>query len=266
MNIILSTVIIAFVIAFVLGCLLGFFKKVFAVQEDEKVTKLKEILPGANCGGCGYAGCSAYAEAVANGSAPLNGCSAGGAAVAKAVADVMGTEVEAKSYIAVLACQGTKECAESRGNYTGVETCAAAALSVNGTKLCASGCVGFGDCVTKCTFGAIKMGEDGIPVIDRKKCTGCGACAKACPRKLLKKIDTERKAPLPLCSCISSMKPALVKNCSVSCIKCEKCVRECPEQAITMEGGLPVINEEKCTACGTCVSGCPRKVIQFVGV
>lgn len=262
MKIIISTVIIALVIALVLGMLLGFFKKIFAVQEDEKVTKLKEILPGANCGGCGYAGCASYAEAIARGEAPLNACSAGGAAVAKAVAEIMGGSVEAKSYIAVLACQGAKNCAVSRGTYTGVETCAAAALSVNGTKMCANGCVGFGDCVKVCKFGAMTMGDDGLPKIDRNKCTGCGACARTCPHKLLKKINTERKAPLILCSCVSDAKPGVVKNCSMSCIKCQKCVRECPAQAITMEGGLPVISEEKCTACGTCITGCPRKVIK----
>lgn len=266
MEIIISTVIIAFVIALTLGMLLGFFKKIFAVHEDEKVTKLKEILPGANCGGCGYAGCASYAEAIARGEAPLNACSAGGAAVAEAVAKIMGETVEAKSYMAVLACQGSKTCAVSRGTYTGVTTCAAAALSVNGTKLCANGCVGFGDCVGVCKFGAIKMGDDGLPKIDKEKCTGCGACAKTCPHKLLKKVEKEVKAPMALCSCVSDKKPDVVKNCSMSCIKCSKCVRECPVQAITMEGGLPVINTEKCTACGTCVTGCPRKVIHFVGI
>ena len=264
MKIIIATVIIAFVIAFVLGMLLGFFKKVFAVHEDEKVTKIKELLPNGNCGGCGYAGCSAYAEAVASGKAPLNACTAGGAEVAKAIAEIMGGTAEVKSYIAVLACQGSKTCAVSRGNYTGVETCAAAAIAVNGTKMCASGCIGFGDCVKVCKFGAMTMGDDGLPKIDKAKCTGCGACARACPHKLLKKIDTERKAPLVLCSCVSDKKPDVVKNCSMSCIKCQRCVRECPEQAITMEGGVPFINEEKCTACGTCVTACLRKVIKFL--
>ena len=264
MKTIIFTVIIAFVIAFILGALLGFFKKIFAVQENEKVTKLKEVLPGANCGGCGYAGCASYAEAIARGDAPLNACSAGGGTVASAIAQIMGSSVEAKSYMAVLACQGSNSCTVSRGIYTGVETCAAAAVSVNGTKLCASGCVGFGDCVAQCKFGAICMGDDGLPKIDKEKCTGCGACARACPKKLLKKIEKSREAPMILCSCVSDAKPGVVKNCSLSCIKCQKCVRDCPTQAITMEGGLPVIHEEKCTACGTCVSSCPRKVIKFV--
>lgn len=264
MKIIIATVIIAFVIAFVLGMLLGFFKKIFAVHEDEKVTKLKEVLPGGNCGGCGYAGCASYAEAIARGEAPLNACTAGGAAVAKAIAEIMGGTAEVKSYMAVLACQGSKNCAVSRGTYTGVPTCAAAALSVNGTKMCANGCVGFGDCVKVCKFDAIYMDEDGLPKIDKEKCTGCGACARTCPHKLLKKVEKERKTPMVLCSCVSDKKPDVVKNCSMSCIKCSKCVRECPEQAIALEGGLPVINEEKCTACGTCVTGCPRKVIKFI--
>ena len=261
---IVTTVIIAFVIAFILGVLLGFFKKIFAVHEDEKITKLKEVLPGANCGGCGYAGCGSYAEAIARGDAPLNACSAGGSAVALEISKIMGQTVESKSYFAVLACQGSKDCALSRGIYTGVETCAAATQSVNGTKMCLSGCAGFGDCVKVCKFDAIYMGDDGLPKIDFKKCTGCGACARTCPRKLLKKIDKERKAPMVLCSCVSDAKPGVVKNCSVSCIKCQKCVRDCPSQAITMEGALPFIQEEKCTACGLCVSSCPRKVINFV--
>lgn len=264
MNIIISTVIISFVLALVLGCLLGFFKKVFAVQEDERIGKLIEILPNANCGGCGYAGCAAYAAALVNDGAACNGCTAGGASVTAKVAEIMGGTADDTSYIAVLACQGCNENAVKKGEYTGLKSCAAANIAINGTKLCASGCIGYGDCVAACKFDAIRLDENGIPVINREKCTGCGACAKACPKKIIKKVNAKRTAPMVLCSVTSDNKPAVLKNCKVSCIKCHKCEKDCPQGAIHFENNLPVHDEAKCVGCGTCINSCVRKSIQFV--
>lgn len=263
MTIVISTIIISLLVAFILGALLGVFSKIFHVEVDEKEAAILKVLPNGNCGGCGYAGCAAYAKAVAEGTAPANACTAGGPSVAKALGEILGQTVEAQSYFAVVACQGTKDNACSRGNYHGVESCAAAAIAINGTKLCGFGCIGIGDCVKVCKFDAIKL-ENGIPVIDKEKCTGCGACARECPRKLIKKIPEGQKAPLPLCQNRSENKQAVLKDCKVSCIKCSKCVRDCPEQAIVMDKGIPVIDSSKCTGCGTCVSSCPRKVIKFI--
>lgn len=263
MELIITTIIISFVIAFLLGCLLGFFKKIFFVQEDELISKIKEVLPNGNCGGCGFAGCESYAKAVARGKAMPNECTAGGAQVAKAVAGILGLEVEAENYIAVLACQGSKEHAQQRGFYNGVKSCAAAEVAVRGTKMCQFGCIGLRDCVKVCKFDAIKIGDDGLPHIDQTKCTGCTMCMKACPRHLLIKVPATQKAPVVKCSSRCENKHALVKDCSVSCIKCHKCERDCDKGAISFVNDLPVIDAKKCDACGKCVEGCPRKVIQF---
>ena len=182
MNTIIFTVVIALLIGFVLGTLLGLFKKIFSVEVDPKVSHVREALPGANCGGCGYAGCDSFAVAVVKGEAPANGCVAGGPSVSAALNKILGLtgdESDAVKKAAVLACQGTNECAGTKGIYNGVQTCKAAQLSVNGTKLCAFGCIGLGDCVSSCPFGALSMGNDGLPNVDYSKCVGCGKCAKA---------------------------------------------------------------------------------------
>ena len=264
MNLIFTTIIISFVIAFLLGCLLGFFKKIFHVHEDEKIIQIRKALPNGNCGGCGFAGCASFAEAVAAGKAPANGCTAGGATVAKAIAAILDEEIDAENYIAVLACQGSKDHAQQRGYYNGVKSCKAAALAINGTKMCQFGCIGLGDCVKACKFDAIEMRPDGIPYIDKEKCTGCTMCMKACPHHLLQKIPVSQKAPFVMCSSRSENKPALIKDCKTSCIKCKKCERDCEQGAITFENNLPVIDAKKCNQCRKCVEGCPRGVIQFL--
>ncbi len=262
MNIILLTLIVSFVLAFVLGVLLGFFKKVFFVPTDPTAEKIRECLPGANCGGCGYPGCDGFAAACAAGKAPADGCSAGGVEVAKKVGEVLGVKVSPVKHVAVLACRGSKEHAQMKGFYTGVKSCAAAkTLGINGTKMCAWGCVGFGDCVEACSFGAIKIGEDGLPHIDYAVCTGCGACARACPQHLIQKVPEERKGSIALCSNRNPNKTVILKQCKAGCIKCGKCERTCKEGAIKLDNGIPVVDYSKCTSCGECVTGCPTKVL-----
>lgn len=264
MTMIICTIVSAFVLAFVLGALLGFFKKMFSVPQDEKVIAIRGCLPGANCGGCGFPGCDGFAAAVAKGSAPADGCVAGGPSVAKAIGKVLGQEVTSVPKVALLACQGTKDCAVPRGFYTGFRSCASAHLAVNGTKMCAFGCVGFGDCVAACKFGSISMGQDGIPHIDYTKCTGCAACVKVCPKKLLCVTPTDLKGAVALCSNKGAMSPALKKNCASACIKCKKCERGCEKKAIVVYGGLPVVDYKLCNSCGTCVEGCPTHVLKLV--
>ena len=264
MQTIIYTIIAAFAIAFLLGLLLGVFKKIFAVPVNEKAERIRACLPGANCGGCGFPGCSGYADAVAAGEAEPNKCSAGGSSVAAEIGKILGVEVTTVKKASVLACQGTKECAVSRGIYSGVETCAAAAQAINGTKMCSFGCIGFGDCASACQFGGIKMNENGIPAVDYALCTGCGACEKACPRKLISLIPSEQKGAIALCRNRSENKPSIMKNCKAGCIKCGKCEKSCETKAIHLEKGIPVVDYAKCTSCGKCAEGCPTHVIKMI--
>lgn len=262
MNTIIYTIICALVIAFVLGILLGLFKKIFHVDTDPKVEKVRDALSGSNCGGCGLAGCDAFAKAVVKGDAPVNGCVAGGLESASKISKILGSaKVEVKPLISFLACHGTKECAAEKGIYHGLETCKAAQLVMNGTKKCAYGCIGYGDCVKVCPFDAIFMGKEGLPVIDNEKCVGCGKCVKACPKKLFKIIEKNTKGAIARCSNYSQNKPQIKKDCSFGCFKCGMCARKCPSQAIDITSGIPQIDYSKCTSCGECVNVCPDKVL-----
>lgn len=265
MKVIIDTIIVALVIAFVLGVLLGLFKKIFHVDVDKKVQDVRDALSGANCGGCGMAGCDAFAGAVVKGEAESNGCVAGGAETAKKIAEILGKAgVEVKPKVMVLACNGTKECAGDKGYYEGVQTCAAANLVMNGTKKCSFGCIGFGDCVNACPFGSITMGDNGLPVVDYDKCVACGKCLKACPKKLFHLYDKDTKGPVALCSNHSDNKPQIRKDCSAGCFKCGICAKKCTAGAIDVTGGIPVIDYSKCTACGECVGACPDKVLHMM--
>ncbi len=264
MQLILTTIIVSFVLAFILGVLLGFFKKIFEVPVDEKVAKIRECLPGANCGGCGYPGCDGFASACAAGQAPVNGCTTGGAATAEAIGKVLGVSVSAENKVSILACRGTKDCTVPRGHYIGPKSCGVAADAINGTKLCSYGCIGFGDCVNVCNFDALSIGEDGLPKVDLKKCVGCGMCVKACPKHLLSLVPVNRKGAVALCSNRTTNKASILKSCKNGCIKCGKCERECPEKAIKLVNGIPEIDYTLCTSCKTCVNGCPTHVLTLI--
>lgn len=262
MKLIIFTVVVSLVIGFLLGLLLGLFKKIFAVKTDPKVDEVRAVLSGANCGGCGYAGCDAFAAAVVAGNAPVNACVAGGAACAAAVAKVLGVDAGAsEKKVAFLACNGSKECAKDKGIYNGVKTCAAAVQAVNGIKMCSYGCTGFGDCVNVCPFGALSMGENGLPLVNEEKCVGCGKCEKACPKHLFKLIDANLKGSIALCSNLSQNKPMIRKNCTAGCFKCGMCAKKCPQGAINVSSGLPVVDYSKCDSCGECVKACVDHVL-----
>ncbi|GMO11696.1 MAG: RnfABCDGE type electron transport complex subunit B [Treponemataceae bacterium] len=264
MTVILNAIIVSLILAALLGFLLGFFKKIFFVPVDEKVAKVRECLPGANCGACGFPGCDGFAASVVTGEAPANGCAAGGPSVAEALGKVLGVAVSANAQVAVLACRGTHEVAQNKGIYNGVHTCAAAKISVNGTKQCPFGCIGFGDCVNVCKFGALSVGSDGLPHVNYLKCTGCGACAKACPQVLLAIGDASRKGSIALCSNKTTNKTSVLKQCKAGCIKCGKCEKGCPQGAIVLKNGIPVTDYSKCVSCGACISGCPTKALALV--
>lgn len=258
---IIITIFVSFFIALVLGICLGIFQRLFAVPVDPKVQEVRNLLSGGNCGGCGFAGCDDFAKAVCEGRASADGCTAGGASVALAIGKILGVDVDAVSKVAFVACRGSKECAKDKGRYIGLKSCAAAKLSIGGTKMCTFGCIGFGDCQAVCNFGALKITKDGLPSIDYSKCTGCGKCVKACPNGLLALFAKGSKGPVALCQNRTLDKPSILKNCKNGCIKCGKCERNCPEQALKLVNGIPVIDYEKCTSCGKCLEGCPTHVL-----
>lgn len=228
------------------------------VKVDEREAQIRSVLPGANCGACGYPGCDGYAAAVAAGKAPLNACSVGGPAVAAKIGAIMGQEVAGiEPQVAVLICRGGKEEAPHRFEYRGAEDCRQAALLLGGPKACIYGCVGLGHCVKVCPVQAIKMGENKLPVIDEKTCIGCGKCVQECPKGTLTLIP---RSKLVYLACVSHDRGKAVKDvCRVGCIACGLCVKVCPVGALKMEANLPVMDFGKCIDCGICVHKCPTK-------
>ena len=221
---------------------LSFAYQKLKVKEDPKVEKINEILPQANCGACGYSGCRAFAEAVANEKAEITGCPVGGEEVSQEIAEIMGTEAKTtEKKVARLHCRGSHEAAKNKGNYLGITTCYAAHI-IGGNKQCVYGCLGYGDCEKACPFDAIKMGEEGLPIVDEERCTACGQCVEACPRNLFELHPISQNI-MVFCRSRDSA-AAAKKACKNACIACGICVRACPE-AIVMEDNLAVIKDYK---------------------
>lgn len=236
--------------------------RVFAVDTDPRVDDIEEVLPGANCGACGEPGCQSFAEGVVAGKVPVNGCPVGGADVAAQIARIMGqTEAATREReIAHVLCRGNRENAVARSVYDGIPSCAGSQALGGGHKSCPYGCLGLGDCVDICPFGAAVMGEDGLPQFDPDKCTGCGKCVEACPRNIVTLAGISKKHHI-YCSAKLSAKEVR-KVCSVGCIGCQRCVKACPEEAISMDGKLAVMDYEKCKNSGECVEVCPMNTVQ----
>ncbi|MBU4345019.1 MAG: RnfABCDGE type electron transport complex subunit B [Desulfobacteraceae bacterium] len=248
-------------IGLALSVVLGVASKVFYVYVDPKVVAVDECLPGANCGGCGYAGCSDCAVAMVAGKAPPNACKAGGDDVTEAISVVLGVSAEAAERdIISIFCRGTHTAAKRKYIYKGVLDCRAAVLLAGGDKSCMYGCLGLGTCVENCPFGALKMGEDGLPVVNENLCTGCGTCVNICPRHIPALIkESQRVAAL----CSSHDGGKIVKDiCNVGCQGCGKCKKACPEKAIIVDKFLAIVDGEKCTGCGECFEDCPTGIIQ----
>ena len=246
------------------GIFLAFAANKFKVEHNQEIDEVLAVLPGINCGACGYAGCQGYAEAVAsNPDVPIDLCVPGQHDVAEKVAHVLGRDVTGKKVklVAQLKCAGGKEQASNKYDYQGVKTCKAALLLAGGPKACSYGCIGFGDCVKVCKFDALKMGENGLPIVNKEKCVACGACVKECPKKLFKLVPKEKKVHV-LCSSKDSAK-TVVKVCKVGCTACKMCEKACPVEgsAIHVNDNLAEIDYSKCTECGACVKACPRKII-----
>ncbi|MDR2952194.1 MAG: RnfABCDGE type electron transport complex subunit B [Treponema sp.] len=262
--IILISALFALFLAFILGTALGFFREFFAVPEDPLTGRIRALLPGANCGACGFPGCDNYASAVSAGNARANACTVGGPSVVGQIAAITGvTSGEIIESVAVLACQGSSMHAPLKGIYTGIQTCRGAKIA-GGTKLCSWGCLGFGDCVKACQFGAISMSEANLPKINYAKCGGCMLCSAECPQGLLKKIERNQKGVMALCSNHNPIRQMVAKTCKIACIKCGLCVKNCPKQCITLVDGLPSADLSKCDSCGTCAEKCPTKVLKII--
>lgn len=242
------------------GAGLAVASKKFAVEVNPAAEQIRESLPGANCGGCGFAGCDAYAAAVAEGRAPVNGCPVGGAKVAQVISQVMGVEVEeTERMVARVACQGTFDKAKKKYLYEGLADCNAAALVSGGDKACKYGCLGLGSCVKACPFDAIHIGEGGIAQVDEEKCVACGNCVAACPKDIIQLIPAS-KLTMVACRAIEKGR-AVRENCVIGCIACGKCEKNCKFDAIHIENNLPVIDYAKCTSCMVCREVCPTHAI-----
>ena len=213
-----------------------------AVKKSEKVEQLYEALPQLDCGACGFASCEAYAEALAKGGTKVGLCRPGGRPVAQAVADLLGVRLdfEPAEERAFVHCRGGNVRAKDAYLYQGVQTCAAASQVHGGQKVCKYGCMGFGDCAAVCPVDAITMSDERLPVIDRLKCISCGMCVEACPKDIIELLPLS--APVYLACCSDDRGAAVKRACSVGCIACRICVKECGEEAISMDGNLPIMH------------------------
>ena len=271
MNFILIAVIVLGAIALIAAVILYVVSKKFAVHEDPRIGQVAELLPGANCGGCGFPGCSGMADALVkgadNGSLEGLNCPVGGAEVMGKVADLLGMAMaNTEPMVAVVRCNGTCEHRPRIAQYDGLQSCAAMNVCSAGETGCGFGCLGCGDCVAACQFDAIHMNpETGIPEVDDDKCTSCGACVKACPRHI---IELRKKGPKNrrvFVSCVNKDKGAVaMKACKAACIGCGKCAKECKFEAITIENNVSYIDFNKCRLCRKCVDACPTKAIHAV--
>ncbi len=258
-GVLIATILVGAVGLFV-GIFLGIAGIKFAVETDPREEEVLNALPGNNCGGCGYAGCSGLAAAIAKGEAPVNACPVGGEPVSKVISGIMGVEAgESVRMTAFVKCQGDCDKAKSDYAYTGVGDCAVMSfVPGGGPKSCNYGCTGFGNCVKACPFDAIHV-VNGIAKVDKDRCKACGKCVAACPKSLIELVPY---SALIKVSCGSKDKgPVAMKACDVACIGCGLCARNCPAEAISVTDNLAHIDYDKCTSCATCIEKCPKKAI-----
>lgn len=268
MSFIIQAVIVLGVIAILAAAVLYVCSKKFAVYEDPRIGQVAEILPGANCGGCGFPGCSGMADALVKGcdAGSIDGlnCPVGGAEVMTKVADLLGMAIaNSDPKVAVVRCNGTCANRPKIAEYKGLRTCAAMHSCGAGETACGYGCLGCGDCVAVCQFGAISINpETGIAEVDEEKCTACGACVKACPRNIIELRKKGPKGRRVYVSCVNKDKgPAAMKACAAACIGCGKCQKECAFEAITIANNVSYIDPDKCRLCRKCEKVCPTHAI-----
>jgi electron transport complex protein RnfB len=261
----IAVIVVMTLVGLMFGLVLAFANKKFAIEINPLIHIVEDILPKGQCGACGYAGCMAYAEAVVmNDEVPPNLCVPGKAAIAKMVAELTGkAAAKMEPKVAYVKCAGSTDKAVKSYEYKGVKDCVAATLLQGGPKGCKYGCLGFGTCVKNCPFDAMTMSEDGLPIIDNKKCTGCGKCKSVCPKQVIDLVPVGIHVEI---NCNSKDKGAVARKlCTISCIGCGICVKNCPHGAIKVENNLAVVD---CTICvsvcseSTCLYKCPTGAIQ----
>ncbi len=262
MEAIVIAVVILGVTGLAMGLFLAFAAKKFEVQIDPKIEEIIGILPGANCGGCGYPGCSGYASAIVEEGAAMTLCSPGGASVAAKIGDIMGAFVDTsgEKVVARVLCQGDNTFSKKRFDFDGeLKTCSAVTLYAGGDKSCKYGCLGYGDCERVCPVGAIVVNEKGIASVDEEACISCGLCVKACPKSVIAMTPAAKKVTV---KCMSKDKGGDAKKaCGIACIGCGMCQRTCPFGAIEVSNNLAKIDPAKCKNCQLCVVVCPTKAI-----
>ena len=271
MDFLITPVIILGAIGLIAAVVLFACSKKFAVKEDPRLPLINDALPQANCGGCGFPGCSGFASACikAAETGALDGlnCTAGGSKVMGQIADILGLSVAASApKIAVVRCNGSCANRPKIAKYDGLQTCRTVNSCGTGETACGFGCLGCGDCVSACKFDAIRINaETGLPEVDENKCVACGACVKACPRNIIALRPQGIKGRRVWVGCVNKEKgPAVLKACKVSCIACGACVKACKFDAITVENNVAYIDAEKCKLCRACEAVCPRDAIRDI--
>lgn len=264
MNISLSNILIAFLTLAFMGvgfaALIAVSYRFLSVKGDPKLELFMAILPGSNCGACGHAGCMAFAESLAQGKSEPTGCLSGGAAVAAKLAQALGVSLTPQAeLVAYVACKAGRKDAKVKYDYVGVADCQASSLLFGGARMCEYGCLGLGSCVRVCPFDAIHVTEEGVALVDKKRCKSCRKCVAACPRKLISMVPRDQNV---LVACHNLDKGRRAKEvCNMACIACRICEKNCPTNAIVVTNNLAVIDYAKCTQCGICVQKCPQKCI-----
>ncbi|MDX9770701.1 MAG: Fe-S cluster domain-containing protein [Tenuifilaceae bacterium] len=264
-SIILYTVLMLSALGVLAAVILYFVAQKFKVYEDPRIDEVEAVLPGANCGGCGYPGCRGFAEAfVKADDISTFFCPVGGNETSAAAAKVVGkSAAEQAPMVAVVRCSGSPDNRPKTSTYNGATSCKVATTLFSGDTGCQYGCLGLADCVDACTFDAIYMDEEtGLPVVIDDNCTACGACVTACPKDIIELRKKGPKGKRIFVSCINKDKGGIAKkSCSVACIGCNKCVKVCPHDAITLENFLAYIDYDKCKLCRKCVDECPTGAI-----
>ena len=243
------------------GAGLAFASRVLEVKQDERIEAIEELLPGANCGACGFAGCANFSEAVVHGDVEATACPVSGPEVLERLGDILGEDLSlaGSRKVAKVRCRGHEEAAKNRFSYAGIPDCDAAEAVGGGHKACEYGCLGQGTCVRSCPFDAMEMSPEGLAVVDEEKCTACGNCVEACPRDIIEILPEDQNV---FVMCTAELGPRDARKvCDNSCLGCGLCARRCPQDAIVMKDQLPVIDFDKCDGCGVCIEACPTDAL-----
>ncbi len=259
MNIVIISLIILGGVGLACAVMLAIASRVFAVKTDPRIDEIEGILPGANCGGCGFPSCHNYAQTMVEGGAEPNRCVLCTEEGLTKISSILGIEAaSAEKKVAAIKCWGGKTAA--RGfEYAGIPSCRAATLYSGGDILCTYSCLGFGDCVSACPFGALSQSDREPPRVDHDRCTGCGNCARICPKGVISLVPRTGRV---FVGCNSPEKGKVIRNfCEVGCIKCNRCIKVCSDGALSLQDGMVSVDYGKCSGCGKCIEECPRNIV-----